>query len=343
MKKIGAFGKLLFFINSIAAVLLLLGYILPYVPPHIFPKLSVLSLLIPVLLGVNLLFFAYWLLRLKRKMILSALVLLLGFGHLTAFFHFGGSQTENLEEGFSIMTYNVHSFTQDGEIPRLQTESKMKAFLRQESPAVLCLQEYHPSVSFSEMYPYQYAKMTNRKKTFGQIIYSKFPIFSSGSIDFPKSGNNAIYADIVIKKDTLRIYNMHFQSFNLKPSFSDLQEEDSKRLLGRMGDAFQKQEEQLNLFLTHEKASTYTVIVAGDFNNSASSYVYRKTKGEKVDAFAKAGSGTGKTFTFDFLPLRIDFILADPSWEVLQFKNYDIELSDHFPILARLRKAVVIK
>ncbi|MGK0251277.1 MAG: vancomycin resistance protein VanJ, partial [Gammaproteobacteria bacterium] len=254
MKKIGAFGKLLFFINSIAAVLLLLGYILPYVPPHIFPKLSVLSLLIPVLLGVNLLFFAYWLLRLKRKMILSALVLLLGFGHLTAFFHFGGSQTENLEEGFSIMTYNVHSFTQDGEIPRLQTESKMKAFLRQESPAVLCLQEYHPSVSFSEMYPYQYAKMTNRKKTFGQIIYSKFPIFSSGSIDFPKSGNNAIYADIVIKKDTLRIYNMHFQSFNLKPSFSDLQEEDSKRLLGRMGDAFQKQEEQLNLFLTHEKA-----------------------------------------------------------------------------------------
>ena len=343
MKKIGVFGKLLFFINSIAAILLLLGYILPYVPPHIFPKLSVLSLLIPVLIGVNVLFFAYWLLRLKRKMLLSALVLLIGFGHITSFFHFGESQTKNSNEGFSILTYNVHSFTQDGNIPRLQTELKMKEFITQESPAVLCLQEYHPSVSLSKLYPYEYVKMTNRKKTFGQVIYSKFRISSSGSIGFPKSGNNAIYADIVLEKDTLRIYNMHFQSFNLKPSFSDLQEEDSKRLLGRLGDAFKKQEEQLNLFLIHEKASPYPVIVAGDFNNSASSYVYRKTKGEKVDAFAKAGSGTGKTFTFDFLPLRIDFILADPTWEVLQFKNYDIELSDHFPILSRVRKDIAVK
>ena len=110
-----------------------------------------------------------------------------------------------------------------------------------------------------------------------------------------------------------------------------------------MGDAFEKQEAQLNLFLAHEKESPYPVMVAGDFNNSASSYVYRKAKGEKVDAFAKAGSGTGKTFTFDFLPLRIDFILVDPRWKVHQFKNYDIELSDHFPILARVQKTPAIK
>lgn len=340
MKKIGVIGKVLFFINSVVAVLLLLGYILPYTPPHIFPKLSVLSLLIPVLIGVNLLFFAYWLLRLKRKMLLSGLVLLLGFGHITAFFHFGKDQSVDTAESVSILTYNVHSFTQDGKTPRLQTEPKMKAFIQKESPDILCLQEYNPSVSFSELYPYQFAKMTNRKKTFGQIIYAKFPIISSGSIDFPDSGNNAIYIDVVIVKDTLRVYNMHFQSFKLKPSFSDLQEEDSKRLLGRLGDAFEKQEKQLNLFLEHEKASPYKVILAGDFNNSATSYVYRKAKGEKVDAFAKAGSGTGKTFTFDFLPLRIDFILADPTWEVIEFKNYDIELSDHFPIMTRVKKGL---
>ena len=52
------------------------------------------------------------------------------------------------------------------------------------------------------------------------------------------------------------------------------------------------------------------------------------------DAFAKAGTGTGKTFTFDFLPLRIDFVLADPVFEVTQFKNYEIYLSDHEPIMA---------
>lgn len=343
MKKIGLFGKLLFFINSIFAVLLLLGYLLPYIPPHIFPKLSVLSLLIPVLIGVNVLFFAYWLLRLKRKMLLSAFVLLLGFGHLTAFFHFGESQTKETKDSLSILSYNVHSFVQDGETPRLETEPKMKAFIEQESPDILCLQEYHPSVSFAEMYPYQFAKMTNKKETFGQVIYSKYPFISSGSLDFPSSGNNAIYADIKVDSDTIRVYNVHFQSFKLSPNFSGLQKEDSKRLLGRMGDAFKKQEGQLNLFLAHEKSSPFTVIVAGDFNNSASSYVYRKAKGEKVDAFAKAGSGTGKTFTFDFLPLRIDFILVDPKWEVQQFKNYDIKLSDHFPILARVQKTPTTK
>jgi endonuclease/exonuclease/phosphatase family metal-dependent hydrolase len=338
MKKIGVIGKFLFFINSIAAVLLLLGYVLPYIPPHVFPKLSVLSLLIPVLIGVNLVFFVYWLLRLKRKMLLSAAVLLLGFGHITAFFHFGDANLSPRLNDLSILSYNVHSFTQDGNVPRSETAPKIKAFIAEQGADVLCFQEYNPSVSFSQTYPYEFAKMTNSNNTFGQIIYSKYPIISSGSIDFPASGNNAIYADIVVKSDTIRVYNIHYQSFKMKPSFSDLQEEDSKRLLGRMGTAFEKQEAQLNLFLAHEKTAPYEVIVAGDFNNSATSYVYRKTKGEKVDAFAKAGSGTGKTFTFDFLPLRIDFILVTPSWEVLQFENYDIELSDHFPILTRVQK-----
>lgn len=271
-------------------------------------------------------------------MLLSAFVLLIGFGHLTAFFHFGESQTKETKDALSILSYNVHSFTQDGETPRLETEPKIKAFITEEMPDIVCFQEYHPSVSFSEMYPYQFAKMTNKKETFGQVIFSRYPIISSGSLDFPSSGNNAIYADIKVDVDTVRVYNMHFQSFKLTPNFSGLQKEDSKRLLGRMGDAFKKQEDQLNLFLAHEKSSPFTVIVAGDFNNSASSYVYRKAKGEKVDAFAKAGSGTGKTFTFDFLPLRIDFILVDPKWKVQQFKNYDLELSDHFPILARVQK-----
>ena len=54
------------------------------------------------------------------------------------------------------------------------------------------------------------------------------------------------------------------------------------------------------------------------------------------DAFAKAGSGTGRTFVFDFLPLRIDFILSDPIFKVLDFENYDIALSDHYPIMAEL-------
>ena len=143
-----------------------------------------------------------------------------------------------------------------------------------------------------------------------------------------------MYADVVIDQDTVRVYNIHLQSFRVSSQFAELQQADSKKLIGRMVTAFERQENQVKAFLENEASSPYPVIVAGDFNNSSTSYVYRKLKGEKNDAFAKAGSGTGRTFTFDFLPLRIDFILTDPKFEVTDFKNYSLSLSDHEPIMA---------
>ena len=61
-----------------------------------------------------------------------------------------------------------------------------------------------------------------------------------------------------------------------------------------------------------------------------------KIKGEKNDAFAEQGSGFGRTFIFDIIPLRIDFILSDPEFKVRAFENFDVTYSDHFPIMAVL-------
>jgi len=36
-------------------------------------------------------------------------------------------------------------------------------------------------------------------------------------------------------------------------------------------------------------------------------------------------------------PLRIDFILVDNTFEVNNFKTFEVPYSDHFPILARLK------
>ncbi|RMB63986.1 endonuclease [Dokdonia sinensis] len=337
MKKLGLFGKLLFFINSLFVILLLLGYFLPYIPPHVFPRLAVLSLVLPVLLFINALFFGYWLFRMRRQLLLSAIVLVFGIGHITALFRFGSNEDNVRDSDLKVMSFNVHSFTRFGKTPRRELEPEIKAFIAQENPDVISFQEYNPSLQWMQEYEHQYVHMTNRKETFGQIIYSKFPIVHSGSLGFGNTGNNGIFVDIVKDLDTLRVYNLHFQSFRINANFSQLQREDSKRLLGRMAEAFEKQEDQMELFLSHEAQCPYPIIVTGDFNNSATSYVYRKVKGEKVDAFAKAGSGTGRTFTFDFLPLRIDFILADEKLEVVNFKNYDVQLSDHYPIMAVLR------
>lgn len=331
MKGLSFFGKAIFFINSIFAILLVLGYALPYISPHIFPRLSVLSLVLPVLILINAIFLIYWMLRAKRQLFLSAFVLIIGLGHISSLYHFGANNTE--AEGLKLMSYNVRSFNLNEWSEQKGIGSRILEFVTNENPDIVCFQEYYPDYTLSEgLYPYHFKKMSERSKIFGQIIYSKYPIINTGSLDFKNTGNNAIYADIVIANDTIRVYNVHFQSLRVSSKFNTLKEEDSKRLLGRIGEAFKKQETQVMQFLESEKKSPYPVIVAGDFNNSATSYMYRKIKGGKIDAFEKAGSGTGRTFTFDFVPLRIDFILADPKFETLTFENYNVKLSDHYPI-----------
>lgn len=339
MKGSSFFGKAIFFINSVFAVLLVLGYALPYIPPHIFPKLSVLSLLLPVLILVNAIFFIYWVLRGKRQLFLSAFVLIIGIGHISSLYHFGGGEETVGDGNLKLISYNVRSFNINGWTEQENIGDRIITFIKDKNPDIVCLQEYNPTYKLSEeYYPYQYKKMSERSKIFGQIIYSKYPIIHTGALDFKDTGNNVIYADVVVETDTIRVYNVHFQSLRVSSKLNTITQEDSKRLLGRMGEAFKKQEAQVMEFLESEKKSPYPVIVAGDFNNSSTSYMYRKVKGTKQDAYEKVGSGTGRTFTLDFIPLRIDFILADPKFEILRFKNYDIELSDHYPIETVINK-----
>jgi len=333
MKGLSFFGKAIFFFNSIFAILLVLGYALPYIPPHIFPRLSVLSLLLPVLLLINAVFLIYWGLRGKRQLFLSAFVLIIGIGHISSLYHFGNTKDDAGVEGVKLLSYNVRSFNIHGWSKQENVGDRIIEFISKKDPDIVCLQEYYPKYSLSkDQYPYQYKKMSEISKSFGQIIYSKFPIVTTGSLDFYMTGNNVIYADVVVNNDTIRVYNVHFQSLRVSPKFGALNDEGSKRLLGRMGESFKRQEAQVMQFLESEKKSPYPVIVAGDFNNSSTSYMYRKIRGTKQDAYEKAGSGTGRSFTFDFIPLRIDFILADPKFEILQFENYNIKLSDHYPI-----------
>ena len=79
------------------------------------------------------------------------------------------------------------------------------------------------------------------------------------------------------------------------------------------------------------------MIICGDFNNTAYSYVYKEIKGNLIDTFKEAGNGFGRTFDFKFFPVRIDFVLVDDRFKVNSFKTYDVKLSDHYPIMAKVK------
>ena len=81
----------------------------------------------------------------------------------------------------------------------------------------------------------------------------------------------------------------------------------------------------------------YPIIICGDMNNSAFSYVYRSIKGKMKDSFEEAGTGFGETYKFRYYPARIDYIFVDEKMTVKSFESFPNFInSDHFPIMARL-------
>ena len=188
MKKLNWIDKLIFFVNSLLAAMLLLSYLLPYLQPESFALLSVLSLAVPILIVLNFLCFLYWLLKVKKQLLLSLLVLLLGYSYLSSLYKFSSSKDEHTENELSILSFNVRLFNLYNWIDDETIATQIVDFVNDESPDVLSFQEYHPhkDANFSN-YKYNYKKLSGKKTKYGQVIYSKFPIINSGSIEFPNS------------------------------------------------------------------------------------------------------------------------------------------------------------
>lgn len=317
--------------------MLLLSYILPFVPPKTFSFLSVLSLAVPILIILNILFVFYWLLKAKKQLLLSLGILIVGYIFLAPLYKFSSPKNIEDDNDLSIMNYNVRLFNLYEWIPEKNVETSIVNLIKAEQPDVLSFQEYHPHKNIDlSHFKYKFEKLEGNKVKYGQAIFSNYPIINSGSIEFPNTANNAIYADIVKNTDTIRIYNIHLQSSHINTDVENLKNEDSERLLKRLSTTFKMQQNQAEMFIKHKAKSPYKMIVCGDFNNTAYSYVYRLIKDDLQDTFEDAGNGFGRTFDFKFFPVRIDFILADKSFNVNSFKSFDEKLSDHYPILAKM-------
>lgn len=341
MKGLNWFDKFLFLLNSLFAAALLFSYLLPYIPPQTFAMLSVLSLAVPFFIIINLLFLAYWLLRFKRQLFLPLVVLLIGFNHLTSIYEFSSTEEAEREEGtLKVLSYNVKQFNQYGWDKQRDIPQKIGAFVDKEDPDIIAFQEYYSGeLKIAENFPYKFLKVKEKNAEFGLAILSKYPIINTGSLDFPtRSNNNAIYADIVAFGDTIRVINTHFQSFSLKPDLENLEQERSKKVFLGMGRTFVIQQEQMEMVLELVKATPFRSIILGDYNNTAYSYIYREIRSAGFnDAYKEEGNGFGRSFDFDYFPLRIDYIMPDESFEILSFETREVHYSDHFPIMALIK------
>lgn len=336
-------SKTMLFFNVVVAVTTLMAYLLPYLAPKWFPFLSVLSLFLPFFLVVNLLFFIYWLIQFKKYIFVSGLVLLLGITFINKFYNLKPTELPITEKEFTIMSYNVRLFNKFNWNKKANIPTKIAEFVSEKNPDILCVQEYSnlEKTQFSN-YKYQHVFKEGKNIIVGNAIFSKYRIIDKGVINFQNSTNNAVYADIIKDKDTLRIYSMHLQSIKISTDIEDeeiqkMNESKTKYIFRKISSAFTKQQEQALLLKQHYTDCKYKKIICGDMNNSAFSFVYRTIKGSMQDAFESNGEGFGKTYNFKYYPARIDYIFADKNIQINSFETLnDFYNSDHFPLISRL-------
>ena len=335
----------MFLLNIVLTVVTFSAYLLPFLAPKAFPLLSVLTLFMPLFFVFNALFFFYWGVQFKKRMILSGLVLLMGITFINKFYKFSTKEFPESEKDFTVMSYNVRLFNVFKWIDRDDVPSQIVSFINDKNPDILCIQEYSTSADIDlKVYPHKYILMAGDQIKTGQAIFSKFPIINEGNIVFPNSNNNVIFADIKKGKETIRVYNMHLQSIKISPDVTEINDDinainqsKSQKLFNRISKAFKQQQQQAELFKEHKNDCKYPLIICGDMNNSAFSYVYRNIKGKLRDSFEEAGKGFGATYKFRYYPARIDYIFADEKMKVKKFESFsNFENSDHYPIMAKL-------
>lgn len=362
-KKLGWLNRIMLWVNYLVIVCLILSYTARYINPQAFWLIAFFGLGYPILLIVNLLFTVYWFAQMRIIGIWSLLVIVLGWNSFFSYFQVNFDSVHPSNKDVKVMSYNCMLFDLYNWSKNAHSRNLIFDLLQEESPDVLCLQEFYTSEEEKDFHnadtlvkflptKYIHAEYTTtlrEKDHWGIATLSKYPIVRKGKIVFNTTSNNiCIYTDVVMNSDTVRIYNLHLASVHFgKQDYKFIDDimndketqeiEGSKNILRRLKRGFLKRSIQAEQVALHIKSCPYKVILCGDFNDTPSSYAYRKIKGELNDAFIESGSGIGKTYAGKLPAFRIDYILYSKEFTSYNYKRVHETYTDHYPISCYLK------
>ncbi len=363
----GLISSILWLINLVIAFALLASYLSAYVNPETTTFFAFLGLTYPFLLGFNLLFILWWLIRGRRKLLLSLIIILIGYNPLINHVQImPGREAPDGPEVLKILSYNAqnmsHSNIGRGDVG---IRNQIYGFLASQSADIACIQEFSAKGNKIDLVFDELKSLTQYSECFYAnynpnkthriddiLILSKIPYHNSGIISLPGEDHNfGIYIDIVQGEDTIRVYNLHLKSIHLqhedyqfvedvskgqteKGTFSD----GSKSILLKLHNAYKLRAQQTMMVMESLNNCTYDRIICGDFNDTPLSYAYHKISSGLEDAFVNAGYGLGNTFAGKLPPIRIDFILYSGNFKSYDFEVHKTQLSDHYPVSVYLGK-----
>lgn len=354
-------------VNIICCLLFLLACLSIFVSPARWPLIGFLSIGVPYLVAVLLLFIIFWLIAKPVLSIISVVSLLIGWKQLAVIFawHFSvGFNETKKNENIRVLTWNVRGMygISNSSYTQHRNRTEIAALIKKLEADVVCLQEFNNVVNknnpgdtnielFAKNYPYHYYSQDFTSKngaySSGVIIYSKYKIIGKGKVKFNgEKAESLIYVDILRITDTVRVFTTHLQSFEFtKEDYENIEKikdtndevlEASESIYSKMKRAFLLRTEQANMVKMAIDKSPYASVICGDFNEVPNSYVYFHIRGNRQDAFLASSFGIGKSYSALAPTLRIDYILPDNHFNVNQFEMVDQGLSDHHLLVADL-------
>ena len=359
MAKNKIFGLTSRLLMSIVAGLLILSYLSILVNPAKVWLISLVGLLFvpPSVLNVVLLIWAIK--RLSKSFVIPLIAL------LPAFFFAGryvriDTEEERQErmatkgERLTVISYNVGRFALQDEKAGIDSRSECAdsvfSFLKSQDADIICLQEFHAPdadkvkayiARHMKGYHAEYYMFPTRNGAFGNVTLSRMPVKDKGKIKFDESANLAIYTDYEFAGHHFRVYNCHFESYNVSVSglLRGLVQRDSLLISttgGKMKRSITRRPKQVDQVFAHIEKCPVETFVCGDFNDNPMSYTYyRMTRGRK-DTFKEAGNGFGASFATIWPMLRIDYILCPNLYKPVSHKTPKVNLSDHYPVVSTI-------
>jgi endonuclease/exonuclease/phosphatase family metal-dependent hydrolase len=317
-----------------------------YVSPISLSYTGLLPLLIPPFLILNLLLVVLFLFGRTKLIFFPILALIMGWKFYAVTFQWNEWHEET--EGISLLSFNAMYFNQNWDNGTAGKVANSIEWAKSNPADIKCFQEFQQDfttasrntlkiISQDGKYHYSFHSFSNsRKKSQGLAIFSKFPIVNEGIAFDNRNHNGAIFVDLKINRDTIRVYNTHLESMSIAADqLSDPQgiKKHYRQTIKKLKNGIDMRAEQVKLLKDHIHNSPYPVILAGDFNDVPYSYTYFSLKSILKNAFEEAGRGFGFTYNKVLFFLRIDHIFYDEIFEVKNFKTHrEVDYSDHYPI-----------
>lgn len=360
------FWKFLLFINVLSVIGLLSSYGAWYISPDKFWIFAFFGLAYPVFLIINVGFVILWLILWKRYIFISLISILAGLNSLLTIYPFHLShQRGSTGMPVKVVSFNVHHFYGNQRAESIpESRSKVTEFLTEQESDIICIQEFFAiGDDFSETLAKftksikldynsfkNYKDFYNKRKIVAIATFSRYPIVNSGNFMLQDRLLYALFSDIAINGDTIRVYNLHLESIRFGNDdysfYAQLTDPDkevtplkegSKRMIWKIRKAFILRSEQVHILAKHIAVCPYPVILAGDFNDTPSSYTYHQLISGLSDSYNEAGNGFFEgTYAGKLPSFRIDYILHSREFQALTYKKIDVDLSDHYPITATM-------